>query len=346
MIDSNHPLLCQDRFQPPPHWDWNFRELSGIKIRYGLPRSRKTYNAVVLILGGLGDFGEQYFELANDLEKRDIKPVIIDLPGQGGSGRYLKNHHKRHSAGFDILIKDLHTLIDEVVLSAAIDAENNHMRLPMILLAHSLGGHIALRYLAEYNKNTKGQNIFSAAAVTAPMIKIKAIEKLGSFLATPILSFLKLFPTSYVPGGCNWTEHYRERAGLKGIFTSDEHRAAIQKAFFTHPEYTHLTIGSPTNKWLADAIKSCKKIDKKGYLEAIQIPTLIALADQDQLVSNIAIRSAASRINSCELLEIEGAQHEILMEQDKYRSTFIDRFFTFIENNVLNKPENGKTFVV
>ncbi len=346
MIDSTHPILSQDRFQPPPHWDWSFRELSGIKIRYGLPRSRKKYHAVALILGGLGDFGEQYFELANDLEQRDIKPVIIDLPGQGGSGRYLKNPHKRHSAGFDLLLKDLHTLIDEIVLSTAIDPENNHLRLPIILLAHSMGGHIALRYLAEYNKNTKGQDIFSAVAITAPMLKIKTIEKLTGLISTPALALLKLFPTAYVPGGCNWTEHYRDRPGLQGIFSSDEQRASVQKAFFTHPEYAHLTIGSPTNKWLSDAVKSCKKIEKKGYLETIQTPTLIALAEQDQLVSNIAIRSAASRIKSCELLEIEGAQHEILMEQDKYRSAFIDRFFTFIENNVLNKPENGKTFIV
>ncbi|HPQ51040.1 MAG: alpha/beta fold hydrolase [Alphaproteobacteria bacterium] len=345
MIDELHPLLSQPRFQPLENWDWNYRELSGIKIRYGLPRSRKTYKAVAVILGGLGDFGEQYFEFSQDLDKQNIKPVIIDLPGQGGSDRYLKNSHKRHSAGFDALLKDLGILIDEIAHSTAIDIENNHLRLPVILIAHSMGAHLALRYLAEYNKTSRGQTIISAAALSAPMIKIKAIEKIPSLIGFGILKLLALAPTSYVPGGCNWTETYRDRAALKGIFTQDQDRAALQKAFFTHPEYRHLTIGSPTNKWLNDAVKSCKKLEKRTYLEQIDTPVLIGLAGDDQLVSNLAIREAAAHIKDCELLEIEGSQHEILMEQDQYRSVFLDRFFTFIENNVFNKTNNGKYYI-
>jgi len=346
MIDETHPILSQSRFQPPEKWDWSHRELSGIKIRYGLPRSRKIYKAAALILGGLGDFGEQYYELAQDLDNRDIKPVIIDLPGQGGSGRYLKNLHKRHSNGFDNLLKDLSILIDEIVLSAAIDPENNHLRLPIFLIAHSMGGHLALRYLSEYNITTKGQPVFSAVALSAPMMNIKAVERLPGIISFPILKILGLFPTAYVPGGCNWTEQYRDRPTLKGIFTSDEHRAELQKAFFSHPEYAHLAIGSPTNKWLNDAIKSCKKLRKKGYLEKIETPIVIGLAGDDRIVSNIAILEASARLKNCDLLELDGAQHEILMEKDQYRSAFLDHFFTFVENNVFNKENNGKTFIV
>lgn len=346
MSDDPHTLLSQPRFQPPEHWDWNYRTLSGLKIRYGLPRSRKTYSAVAVIIGGLGDFGEQYFELAHDLLQHDIKPVIIDLPGQGGSGRYLDNPHKRHSAGFDELLKDLNILIDEIAHSTAIDAEDNHKRLPILLIAHSMGGHLALRYLSEYGKTSRGESVVTAALLSAPMIEIRIISQLPKILAVPFVKLLGLMPTAYVPGGQDWSENYRDRRTLRGIFSSDEDRAKLQRAFFSHPDHSHLAIGSPTNKWLGDAVASCSVLRRNGYLERIETPVLIGLAGDDKLVSNLAIMAAASRLKHCELLQLEGAQHEILMEQDKYRSAFLDRFFTFIEKNVFNKPDKGKRFIV
>lgn len=57
------------------------------------------------------------------------------------------------------MLADLHTIVDEIVLSAAVDPEDNHKRLPIILLAHSMGGHLALRYLSEYNRSSRGTNI-------------------------------------------------------------------------------------------------------------------------------------------------------------------------------------------
>lgn len=317
-----------------------------MKIRYGQPRSRKAYKAVVAIIGGLGDFGEQYFETANDLEERNIKPIIIDMPGQGGSGRYLPQFPmRRHSAGFDRLLDDINTVIDEVVLSSAIDIEDNHKRLPMILLAHSMGGHIALRYLSEYNKSSRGLPIFSCAALTAPMFGIRAVEIFPKALQLPLVRFLALRASSYVPGGCDWFDGYRERPGFKGIFSSDPERYELQRLYFTHPDFAYLATGSPTRKWLLDAILSCRKIFEKGYLEQVNIPLLIGLSGSDKLVSNTAMRQACERLPQAELIELDGAQHEILMESDRFRKVFIERFFTFIEENVLNKPDEGKTII-
>lgn len=345
-MTESSSIFDDPRFQPLENWDWSRKTVNGHKIRYGLPRSRKVYRATCLIIGGLGDFGEQYYEFTRDLDQRGIKPIIIDLPGQGGSDRYLDNPHKRHSQGFDELIKDLHTLIDEIVLSASIDADNNHMRLPMVLFGHSMGGHIALRYLTEYNKSSRGSVIFSAAAVTAPMLGIKPVDRLPKIISIPYLACLALNPAAYVPGGRDWTPDFRERVGMKGIFSQDPIRSQIQNAYFSHPDYKHLAIGSPTNKWLLDALKSCRAIRKPGYLEAIEQPVLISLAGNDQLVSNSASKQAANRIPKCDLQVIDGAQHEIVMEMDQYRGQFIERFFTFLENNVFNKPEHGKTFIV
>lgn len=340
-------LLLQKRFRPPEGWDWSFRTFdTDMKIRYGQVRSRKAYDAVALIVGGLGDFGEQYYELANQLEDRNIKAIVIDLPGQGGSSRYLPAQPmKRHSKGFDLILSQLHTIIDEIVLSAAIDVDDNHKRLPCILVAHSMGGHVALRYLAEYNKSSRNTNIFSCAILSAPMLGIQAVNQFVPWLRHTILKILSLRSTSFVPGGSHWYDGYRERLGFKGIFSSDAERYEIQRAYFTDPDHQFLAIGSPTNKWLLDAYQSCKKIDSAGYLEKVEIPVLIGLAGADKLVDNAAILRSVKRLKHGELMEILDSQHEIFMESDKFRKPFIDRFFTFVEENVLNGSDKGKTYI-
>ena len=345
-IMDSQTLLSQPRFQPPKDWDWGFRSFDGMKIRYGLPRSRKSYNGVVTIIGGLGDFGEQYFELANECEAKNLKPIIIDMPGQGGSSRYLpETTMRRHSLGFDVALSQLHTVIDEIVLSAAIDIEDNHKRLPIFLMAHSMGGHMALRTLAEYNQSSRGEKIFSAAFLSAPMLGIKAVSQFPEWLRSVILRLLALRPTAYVPGGGDWFDGYRERIGFKGIFSSDPERYEIQRTYFTHPDYKFLVTGSPTNKWLLDAYLSCKKIEKSGYLEKINIPVFIGIAGDDRLVDNSYSYAAAKRLPNGKIIDIPNSQHEILMEADQYRTPFVQEFFTFIKDNVLNKHNQSKTYI-
>lgn len=343
-------LLTQKRFRPPEGWDWSFQNCAPpyekMKIRYGQVRSRKSYKAVAVIIGGLGDFGEQYFELANQLEENHFKTIIIDTLGQGGSTRLLPSEPmKRHTQGFDIALVQIHKIIDEIVLSSAIDAEDNHKRLPIIMIAHSMGGHLGLRYLSEYNQTSRGKNIFSCAIFSAPMLGIKAVNNFPKIIRNPLLRLLALRPTAYVPGGCDWFDGYREREGFKGIFSSDPVRYELQRAYFNDPGHQFLVTGSPTNKWLLEAYLSCQKMEETGYLEKIKIPILIGLAKDDQLVDNQSIKNAAMRLTQGELLPIPECQHEILMESDRFRQPFIDRIFTFIDDNVLSKADNGKTYI-
>lgn len=344
-------LLREKRFQAPEGWDWSFRTFDDgsqnkMKIRYGQVRSRASYKAVAVIIGGLGDFGEQYFELANQLIAEGIKPIIIDMPGQGGSSRYLPEQPmRRHSKGFDVILSQLHSIFDENVVSSAIDINDNHKRLPCILIAHSMAGHIALRYLAEYNKSSRGLDIFTCATLTSPMLGIQAVRQFPAFLRFPIIKLLSLRPSAYVPGGCDWYDGYRERLGFEGIFSSDPVRYEIQRAYYNDPAHQFLVTGSPTNKWLLDAYLSCKKIEEKGYLEKIHTPVLIGIAGADRLVDNTATHAALKRLKHAEYIEFADCQHEIFMESDKFRTPFIERFFTFIKDNVLNRIDAGKTYI-
>lgn len=340
-------LLDQSRFRPPEKWDWSASVLDGVKTRFGRPRTRENFEAVAVLFGGLRDTGEQYFELAHDLIRKNIKPFLIDLPGQGGSTHFLANSDKRHSQGFEQDLKCLHKIIDENVLSSAVYINDNHKRLPLILMAHSMGGNLALRYLHDYNKTSKGQTIFSAAALFAPLLGIKVVENWPSGLIRMAAEFLTLVNgEGYVPCGTNWFEGYKETKAVKGLFSSDPERVKLQDAIFSHPDYQHLVTGSPTNRWLRDALDSCKILDSRSYLSEISTPLVLFLAGSEGIVSNAAIRRAAKRLPHAKTLEIPRARHEILMEANEYRQMALDHFFTFLTENVLNGPEKGMTYIL
>ncbi len=132
----------ESRFLEPTGWRWDFfTNGQGKKLRYGMvmPPAGKP-DALVVVLPGLSEFCEKYFEIARAMLERNLGLFVLDWRGQGKSDRYLDNPHKRHSEGFDRDVADLHQLTTQQVLPAASGA-------PLVMLAHSMGGNIGLRYL-------------------------------------------------------------------------------------------------------------------------------------------------------------------------------------------------------
>ena len=77
---------------------------------------------------------------------------------------------------------------------------------------------------------------------------------------------------------------------------------------------------------------------KKADLSQIKIPCLFGLAEDDKIVNNDAIKDVAAKVDNSILLELEGAKHEILMEQDDIRNNFLNTFDKMLkDNNVKDK---------
>ncbi len=330
-------LLTLPRFSQPENWRWHsFKSSSGHKIRFGsvFPKG-KIPDAVVVCLPGFREFGEKYFELANDMLSRNLAFWVIDWVGQGGSDRLLDDPFKVHSLGFEQNIKDLKQFIFDYVKPAAVHPDVG--RLPTVLIGHSMGAHIGLRYLHE---NT--EDFIRAAAFSAPLISITQFSKYPSFLIEFICECLRMRPTAYIPGGEVIAEENRKGPPGTSRYTSDPARDQIHRLWFDKSPV--LQVKGPTYSWLYETVRSCNILRRKSYLEKIKTPIMIATAGQDIVVSSKATEKLVSNLPDAELLDLPDANHEILMERDEIRNRFLTYFDDFLQRKVLSRQDRLKKF--
>lgn len=312
MIPLKTPDLAP-RFLAPPGWHWHsLKNKDGKYLRFGTVAPANLPPSVhIILLPGRAEFAEKYFELARDLLQKNCAVWIMEWQGQGLSDRPIPRHPERgHSQDFIHHVNDLHAFITKTVPGDA----------PRIMLAHSMGANIGLRYLHAH------PGIFAAAALTAPLFGIPAVDDIP---AAPVILHLlsRLAGKSYAPGQHDWSPGEDDTYCL----TSDPSRAAAALAWLT--ENPPLRVGGVTCGWLDRALASCHLLKDPETLHAIHIPCLIALAGREQLVDNLATRKAITALPHAKILEFPGAGHEILMESDEIRTNFLDAFFSFIPLN-------------
>jgi lysophospholipase len=139
------------------------------------------------------------------------------------------------------------------------------------------------------------------------------------------------FGDAYVPGRYKGVLDLRPFAG--NILTSDPVRYARNAAVLeADPE---LGLGGPTVTWCDAAFRAMRQFHDPAYPARIRQPILIVAAGRDAIVSNTAIEEFAMLLRAGSHLVVTGAQHEILMEQDRYRSQLWAAFDAFVPGTPL-----------
>ena len=330
-----HPDL-EPRFLEPKGWRWHhFKNKAGAALRFGsvYPESRIP-SAVVVILPGRTEFIEKYFELAAELASKNLAAWILDWQGQGKSPRPLKKYPARsHSPDFQVHVDDLHAFILGYVKHACVHPDVG--RIPMVMLANSMGGNIGLRYLHKY------PGMFECAAFSAPMLGLTATAAYPSFILRPLTLFMHLVASSsYAFGQKDWNP--RERIDAGAALCSDPVRGAVHDTWLKADPA--LQMGGVTFGWLYHALASCRILQDEKLLQSITTPCLLAAAGHDNLVDNAAILRAAKIMPAAKILEFPDSGHEILMECDSIRERFLEAFYQMIKETVIDRPETLKPF--
>jgi lysophospholipase len=123
------------------------------------------------------------------------------------------------------------------------------------------------------------------------------------------------------------------RPFLGNILTSDPVRYARNAAILEAEPA--LAVGAPTVAWCDAAFRSMRALREPSYPARIRQPMLIVAGGNDQIVSNVAIEDFAGILRAGSHLVIVGAQHELLMEQDRFRSQFWAAFDAFVPGTPL-----------
>jgi len=268
----------------------------------------------ILFLPGRGDAYEKYLETLDHWHARGWRVTASDWRGQAGSGRLGRDAVTGHIDNFDRWVDDLAQLWT---------AWKVQTPGPHVLAAHSMGGHIVLRALAERRVDPH------AAVLVAPMLGLQP----GWAPTGLALAGARVMGALGDPRRPAWKWEEKPGvppAGRVALLTHDDTRYADELWWRDHrPE---LAMGPPSWGWLAAALASIRFLDRPGRLEAVRTPVLLVATTADRLVTFAAIERAARRLPHGELLRFgDEARHEILREVDAVRDRALGGIDDFLD---------------
>jgi len=290
-----------------------FKTYDGLSIRHCIrPCGNGKKAGSIILLGGRREFIEKYAEIIGELNERNLDVYAMDWRGQGLSERLLPNRHKGYVRSYEDYLDDLDRFVNQVVGPRAIA--------PCTILAHSMGGHIALRYLHDR------PNRIEKAVLSAPMIDIVS----SAFTSRLLRIFVRFavcagMEKAYFPGTGDYGPADRKFDGNR--LTSDPQRFMDeQNAIAANPD---LALGGLTYGWLEASLASIDILSGAGYPESIQAPVLIVSAGSDRIVSVKAQKQICERLPAGRILVIPRSRHEVLKENDQIHSAFWQAFDRF-----------------
>lgn len=231
----------------------------------------ETPRAVVTIIHGLGEHSGRYIGYAKAFNAADIAVVAADLRGHGTSGGPRGRAKSREALMGDI---------------AAICAQSKNIypNLPHILMGHSMGGGLALRYAADHPDAG-----FAGVYASAPLIKPK--DKVGALQRFIIKTVIKIKPSLTLDPGLD---------GSKISTIESEAQRYVSDPLVHSKLGADLAVIMVENgEWLA------------GQGTQFNYPLLVVHSRDDQLTQFAATEAFCDSVPESEFIAFENCQHEI-----------------------------------
>ncbi len=289
----------------------------GLPLRYRTWRTPcSPVRGTVLFLTGRSEFIEKYSEAIDRIIQNGFDLFSFDWRGQGLSGRMLDDPVMGYVDCYDQYISDLDRVLQRIVM--------HQQRGPLHLLAHSMGAHIALRYLASNSPTPIAKAVF-----TSPMIDIVTSPAPPWFVRWLCRMMTEAgFKSRKLIGSGRFNPY--KKPFCRNRLTSDPKRFdRVQQMVAQNP---NLAVGGITYGWLAATFDSIDYLQHSANVGRFEIPTLIMMAGNDHVVLNSATQQLVRKMANCRIEVIPGARHEILQEQNHLQDLFwraFDRFLNF-----------------
>lgn len=296
---------------------------SGQKVYYEGARGKKVHyqkikrgqDTAVIILPGRTEPTLKYAEVIYDLKELPVDFFLWDPRGQGFSERLLPDPDKGYVEKWEDYTNDFHKFYQKELTQYS----------KVLVLAHSMGAAIALRYSQLHPKNIQ------ALVMSSPMMQIKT-NGIPEIAAQGLMGVYKLLgkKKEYVPGGGPFVnpEPYE-------VNRVTQSRARYDMARIVDTYDSKFYMGSATRNWLFEAIQMTKKIKKRSQRKKIEhIPLLIFQAGKDEFSKDSRQQTFCQKHPRCQLVRFELAKHEMFQETDSVRNVVIEKAMRFLEENL------------
>lgn len=299
---------------PSPACAYWLRSADGLRLRAGHWPAAEAVSGrgTVLLFTGRTEYLEKYAQAGADLAAAGYHVLGLDWRGQGLSDRLLADPRPGHIDDFAAYQRDVAALAGA---ARALDLPR-----PWHLLAHSMGGAIALAALTE---DRAGLEI-ARAAFSAPMWGINVAPFPPPVAQAVTGAALRLGgqgrPAIGTGGRGTWVLDAPFR---KNLLTGDG--IAWGRLVAEAQAWPDLTLGGASWGWVSRALAECARL---AALPSPPQPMLVTLGSREQVVSPAAIRERAARWPGARLIELPDGHHEALFETPAIRRAALDAILT------------------
>lgn len=270
-------------------------------------------------MAGRGDAYEKYLESFEHWRLRGWKVSASDWRGQAGSGRLGRDDATGHIDDFMLWVTDLAQFWREW----ARGREG-----PLVLVAHSMGGHLVLRALMEKLLVP----VPDALVLTAPMLDTFP-EHLPRFAKRALAYVMTRLGDPARPAWGTGEKPISMNRFRQNLLTHDDARYEDER--FWRSERPELKLGPGSWGWVRASVDSIAATFRRGAPESLELPVFIVATDADKLVSPRATRAMIRRLPNVESLIFgKEARHEILREEDGVRDKALAAIDDFLERKL------------
>jgi alpha-beta hydrolase superfamily lysophospholipase len=232
---------------------------------------------VIVLVHGAGEHSGRYGHVVSRLVSEGYAVHAADHRGHGRS-----DGPRAFIADMDDVVADVDRLVDQAVAAQP--------GLPVVMLGHSMGGLIALRYALAH------QHRLAGLILSATLAAIESVPK----------------PLELVGRALSVVAPHTPLIAIDASLVSRD--PAVVEAYRSDPLVHHGKLPARTAAQLADAVESFP-----ATVSAITLPTLILYGTADGLCPPAGSEMLARRMGSADLTvkAYDGLFHEILNEPER-----------------------------
>jgi len=279
---------------------WNVEIVDGV-VRVGRMQGEGQGN--VLFIPGRGDSLELREEVCRRIAHHAAAVVMVELRGQGGSGRLGRHPDAVHIDDFEQYLRDVETAIQGL--------DELH------LVAHSMGGLLGAHMLG------REPDRFISAAISSPMWRFTQPLAVVRPLAAAACAVGLRTSFAAGEGPFDVSTCVEMRTGRTGLTPDGE----LERFVANSPD---LVRGGSTWGWVAAAARSMARLDDVA-LERFDGPLLVGSCRADRTVSLSAHQRIASRFPRGRVIDLDGGH-------DPFSSDGAVEWYSAIEGMLKGDP--------